>query len=197
MTEEVKRMLDYIYRDTEISPFEIEKLFHKSYERFFTKITGFYADHSAIYGINSRHFKMDYNTNIEMNVEKFHKLLENKGISLEEFELYYHNCILAGKIYGNRETGFTISRNTVDNLVFFLRHIANGKADESLKETHEYMKENGLKYDDEKFKFKIGTCTVERFKNGNLKITYETTKVNHEKVIDKILRLQEINQLLS
>ena len=197
MKNDTKRMLDYINADPEISSYDIEKVFQKSYERLFKKATGFYADHSAIYGINNRCFKMDYNVNIEMNVKEFHKLLEDKKISLEEFTLYYHNSLLAGKIYGNRETGFSTSGNIVDYLVFFLRHIKNGKPEESFKETHEYMKENGLSYDDEKFKFKIGTCTVERFKNGTLKITYETTKVNHEKVIDTILRLQEINQLLS
>jgi len=188
--EAVKRMLNVINEDPEIGLYDIEKTFKKSYERLFKRATGFNADHSAIHGINTRHFTLDYNTDISKNVEKFYKLLEDKKISLEEFTLYYHNCILTGKIYGSREKGFNSSGNIVDYLVSFLRHIEHGKPDKSLKETYEYMEATGIKYNDEKFKIKIGDCTVVRFKNGTLKIS-------DGRVIDIILRLKEINDLLS
>ncbi len=197
MERDTERMLKVINEDPEISCYDIEKIFKKSYERLFRRATGFYANNSAIYGISERYFKMDYNTTVEANVEKFHKLLEDKKISLEEFTLYYHNSSFAGKIYGNRERGFSTSGNMVDNLVFFLRNIDSGKPDKDYKETYEFTASNNLQYNTEKFKFTIGTCTIERFKNSTIKFTYGNTKANHEKIIDKILRLKEINDLLS
>lgn len=190
MTEEVKRMLRIINEDTQLDYFDIEKTFKNSYERLFTKATGFYANHGTVHGIKDKIFKIDYNAEIEINTSKFYLVLKERNISLSEFEYYHCNTTLVNSFYADKEKGFIMSNNNVDSLVFFLRHVATGLKDNNLKESHEYMEANGLRYNTEKFKFTIGNCTIERFKNGTLKIS-------DGRVIDILLRLKEINDLLS
>lgn len=197
------RQADFVIGHIDLlEEYDLRDLFQKLFAKAFNHATGLYVDEKGrLSGFTIRVKKKDYSTSeawslnfnldVNENIQMLTQDLEAKGITLDEFKAYYEiKSVFTSYYFRRNEKSFSMSHSGNSSLIYFLRFLVNGKADDDLKESHDLMEEKKIRYDQGNYELQIGNIKIKSFLNGRIDLKGLTPM--QENMINRFYDIYEI-----
>lgn len=198
----LKKQYEFIAENIHfLDEYTTRDLFHKLYAKKFRSATDIYLDDNGkLDGVTivvtdkargystTKNWEVDFEKTIEQNVADLTAILISRGITMKEFMVWLEVRSIYRSYYLRRsEKSFTMHHNGTASLVYLLRYLTTGKCDENLKESHDFMEANNIRYNTGAYEFTLSNIKVKLFMNGRLDIKGLTPE--QEKQIDRFAEI--------
>ena len=152
-----------------VNEYDIDKIFKHAYLKLLSNTIGIIVESTVDIKRNS--IKIDFEDSIQNNIQKIKNEVESLNIDFELYKIYDKiSWVFKYKYFRKADSHFTISNDSLTDLIYFMRYVITGKVDSNLEISHKIMGSNNLRYDSSKYDITIDNVNIKKLLNGKLYI---------------------------